>query len=283
MIGRCANVSSLEDRMMEDENFPDTRKLIGREGGRQGTEVMAEADRVPCGRLSSTKVRSCTGASELSLYVMPGKPLALSVPPRKLLSVTVFILSLGGTTSAAQLLQYKEPEEVLVKQYEKLRADGALLSPEGWARVSRLFERPRPYPANSEILLISSPGIIGRTSADGDRARVDTKWGDSCGTIDSHLRYKPMPVGGCIMTEEAFSLVFVHRPLHKLNGAQANDTGEWKIEAAPQTRAADIPAAIKYVEAMRNKSNDPAVQKNASQTIRALRRLRAACGVPNPC
>jgi hypothetical protein len=217
------------------------------------------------------------------LSVVTSKPLALPALLRRVLWATVFILSAGVTASTAQLLQYKEPEEALVKQYEKLRADGALLSAEGWARASRLFERPKPYPADSEILLISSPGIIGRTSADGDRARVETKWGDSCGTIDSHLRYKPVPVGGCIMTGEVFSLVFVHHPLHKLNGAQASDTGEWKIEDGPQTRAADIPAAIKYVEAARDKTDDPAVKKNAAETIRALRRLGVGCGIPNPC
>ena len=84
------------------------------------------------------------------------------------------------------------------------------------------------------------------------------------------------------MTEEAFSLVFIHHPLHKLNGAQASDTGEWKIEETPQTRAADIPAAIKYVEEMRDKSRDPVVQKNAVKTINWLKHLKAGCGVPNP-
>jgi hypothetical protein len=85
------------------------------------------------------------------------------------------------------------------------------------------------------------------------------------------------------MTEEVFLLVFIHHPLHKPNGAQASDTGEWKIEETPQTRAADIPAAIKYVEEMRDRSKDPVIQKNAIRTINSLKHLTTGCGVPNPC
>ncbi len=43
MIGRCANVASLEDRMIKDEILPDTAKLIAREGTRQGTEVITRS------------------------------------------------------------------------------------------------------------------------------------------------------------------------------------------------------------------------------------------------
>lgn len=216
---------------------------------------------------------------------MASKTRKSSAPLCKLLSATLFILSAGITTSSAQILQYKEPTEMLVKQYEKLRSDGALLSPEGWERASKLFKRPKPYPADSEILLITAPGIIGRDVADSDRARVGTKWGDSCGTIDSHLRYKPNPhpLEGCIMTEETFSLVFVHNPRFNVNGVQSSDVGEWKIEEAPQTRAADIPAAIRYLEKMRDQTIDPALRKNAVISIEALKHLSSGCGVPNAC
>ena len=193
----------------------------------------------------------------------------------QLLSATAFTLLAGTIASTAQILQYREPTEMLVKQYERLRADGALLSPEGWERTSKLFERPKPYPSDSEILLISPPGIIGRDTADGDRARVGTKWGDSCGTVDSQLRYKPMMPGvGCIMTEETFSLVFIHHPHAKV---QAGDVGEWKIDEAPRVRAADVPAAIKYVEKVREESKDPIIRSNADKTIAALKRLGHGC------
>jgi len=89
-----------------------------------------------------------------------------------------------------------------------------------------------------------------------------------------------MPGVGCIMTEETFSLVFIHHPHAKV---QAGDVGEWKIDEAPRVRAADVPAAIKYVQEMGGKSNDPVVKRNAARTIKALKRLTAACGVPNPC
>jgi hypothetical protein len=40
MIGRCANVTSLEDWILRDEKVPDISKVIGRGRSRQGTRVM---------------------------------------------------------------------------------------------------------------------------------------------------------------------------------------------------------------------------------------------------
>ncbi len=36
----------------------------------------------------------------------------------------------------AQVLQYKKPTEQLIKRYKRMVAEGALLSPDGWARAS---------------------------------------------------------------------------------------------------------------------------------------------------
>jgi hypothetical protein len=197
--------------------------------------------------------------------------------------LAILILSLCVVTGRAQILQNKKPTELVVKRYEKLVAEGALLTPEGWRRVSTFFEQTRDYPANSKIQLISLPGIIGEDSLNGDRAQVGTKWGDYCGTIDSNLRYVPDPLDhGCIMTEESFSLVLVHQGLAKRKGV-SGDPGEWKIEEAPSIRTAGIEAAIKYVEEARNRSNDPKIRRNADRTIAALRRLSSSCGTASAC
>jgi hypothetical protein len=192
------------------------------------------------------------------------------------------ILSLGVGASLAQVLEHKASTELLIKRYEKLVADGSLLTPQGWARASNLFERSDAYPADGEIQLISAPGIIGETQRNGDRAKVETKWGDFYGTIDSHLRYKPITPPVRVMLEESFSVVFVHQAGAKEDAP--GDSGDWLIEGPLRTRSADIPHALRYVERMRDQSNDPTIRRNADKTVTALKRLiTRGCGSASAC
>lgn len=189
-------------------------------------------------------------------------------------------LLLGAAVSPTQVLQHKKPTELLIKQYEKLAAEGSLLTPDGWSRASILFDRSDPYPPDGEIQLKSGPGVIGETQRSGDHAEVWTKWGDYYGTIDSYLRYKPPAPKGRIMLEESFSLVFVDRP-HG-GAVTAGSSGQWLIKGPLHTRSADIPHAIRYVEAMRDKSNDPVIRRNADKTITDLKRF-TGCGSASAC
>jgi len=182
--------------------------------------------------------------------------------------------------SPTQVLQYKRSTELLIKRYEKLVAEGSLLTPDGWSRASILFDRSDAYPADGEIQLISGPGIIAETQRNGDLAEVGTKWGDYYGTIDSHLRYKPPAPEGRIMLEESFSVVFVHRSPDA--AVTAGNSGQWLIKGPLHMRSADIRHAIRYVEGMRDQSNDPVIRRNAEKTITALKRF-TGCGSASAC
>jgi hypothetical protein len=197
----------------------------------------------------------------------------------KLLRGVIPIVFLGAA-SLSQIPKRKAPTELVIEPYEKYATDGSLLSLDGWARASKLFEQSNTYPADGVILLISAPAIIGETERNGDRAKVETKWGDYFGEIDSHLQYKPSPVRGAILLgADSFSLVFVHRR----TGA-VEDSGDWLIEGPLRTRSADIPHALRYVERMRDQSNDPTIRRNADKTITALKRLTASgCGSASAC
>ena len=174
--------------------------------------------------------------------------LVMADPSRLLVRVGRFslailpVLSLGVAVSLAQVLQHKKSTELLIKRYEKLVAEGYLLSPGGWVHTSRLFQRADAYPADGEILVISAaPGVIGETQRNGERAEVETKWGDYYGTIDLQLRYKPVENGGSIMLGESFSLVFVHQ--RRAEEVEPGNSGEWLIEGPLHARSADIPHA----------------------------------------
>jgi hypothetical protein len=190
-------------------------------------------------------------------------------------------VSTGGTGAGAQ--DYKEqlkPTERLVRRYEKLIAAGDLLTPAGWKSASQLFEKSNPYPPSGDIYVVSTGGAVGEDWVKGDRAQVETKWDDNYGTIDSDLRYKPPTPSGRIATIQMFSLVLTHAQTDGSgNGAPptASPMAEWKFEGDLHIRSATIPAAIKYVKQMRDRSTDPAIRKNADRTIAALKRLSIPC------
>lgn len=54
-------------------------------------------------------------------------------------------------------------------------ADGSLLSAAGWKRASAIFATSDPYPATSDIQIMSVGGSIGEDWVKGDHAQVDSR------------------------------------------------------------------------------------------------------------
>jgi hypothetical protein len=177
-----------------------------------------------------------------------------------------------------------KPTEKVVQQYEKVVAEGFLLTPEGWKHASRLWDSSDPYPKDGEIVVRSAGGSIGEDWVKGNRAQVETKWNDLYGRIDSALRYKPEgPNGEGIAMVQEFPLVCVTQPSLKDEPGSGGCAGEWKIAGPQQSRVATIPVAIRYVSEMRDKSTDPINRKNANRTIAILKRLTSGCGSASAC
>jgi hypothetical protein len=224
----------------------------------------------------------------LSFAVMADRPRRLlnSLTVMRQPPAPVLIVFLGIIAAAAQVPKsQKKPTELIVRRYEKFIADGSLLTPEGWKRASKLFDRSDAYPRNGEIWVVSTGGLVGEDWVKGDRAQVETKWNDSFGTIDSSLRLKPPGPRGSIMMGEIFSLVFIHHPSGTKGTGEVPEPavlGEWKIEG-PRMRTATIPVAIRYVTEMRDKSNDPVIRRNADKTIAALKGMGHGCGSASAC
>ena len=178
------------------------------------------------------------------------------------------------------------PTELLVQQYEKMVAEGSLLTPEGWKQASGLFDSSGPYPKDGEVVVRSAGGSIGEDWVKGDRAQVETKWNDLYGRINSALQYKPADLngGGIVMVQE-FSLVCVGQPSDagKVEAADLSCAGEWRLAGPQQFRVATIPVAIRYVSEMRDKSSDPMIRKNANRTIAILKNLTSGCGSASAC
>lgn len=58
---------------------------------------------------------------------------------------------------------------------------------------------------------------------------------------------------------------------------------EWKIEQPRMSRWTTVDKALEYVTMMREKTDDPVIQRNAEKTISALKHFRSACGNATAC
>jgi hypothetical protein len=219
---------------------------------------------------------------------MDRRPLRPSDQSRIRIQAVVLILSVSAVAAVAQAPQSNgKATERVVRQYERLIADGAFLTPEGWKKASRIFVRSNPYPKDGEVLLTSQAGLIGENWVRGDRAEAERKWTDFRGSIDSSLRYKPaMPTIDIIPAILDYSLVFTNRHVDIEEGGTTREvlgTWEWKIEGPQSERWATVEKAIIYVTEMRDKSDDPTVKRNAKRTIAILKRLEHPCGPGSAC
>ena len=192
-----------------------------------------------------------------------------------MVGLLVLMLCVAAVAQRTPRTNGKATEEV-VKRYQELIADGALLTPDGWKRAAKLHDSSNPYPENGVILLTSTGGAVGEMWVKGDRAEVQTMWTDSFGRIDSALRYMPEH-------SDAVGTIYVFH----LVRAKTESTGprEWKIEGPLRMRSATLDKAIEYVRRMREKSADPAIKKNADRTIAVLQNLKRerSCGSASAC
>jgi hypothetical protein len=199
--------------------------------------------------------------------------------------ISVIFLGVVSVTTQTPKSQGKPTEQVVV-HFEKLVANGAFLTPQGWKMAGALFAQWGPFPRAGEVSLTTVGGSVGETRVSDDQAQVETKWTDDLGKIDSTLRFKPPEIRSD-MTSYVFHLVYTNK--HRDIGAngetirEATGPWEWKIDGPVTTRWATVDRAIEYVEQMRDESDDPMIRQNADKTIAALKRLRTGCGNASAC
>lgn len=198
------------------------------------------------------------------------------------LRVVALIFCLTATPLIAQQHPPKKPlkpTEKVVVEYQKLVSSGALLTPEGWTRASNLFSKWTPYPKDSQITLIW-PGYVGEDSVRGDKAEVESKWGDRDGSIDSKLRYHPPEVE--VMTIFVYSLVYTEKVqwLGKDGRVVRESKVEpgWRIEGPFKNRVATARSVIPYLEKIAQETGDPVIKSNVEKTLKTLRHRTSGCG-----
>jgi hypothetical protein len=170
------------------------------------------------------------------------------------------------------------PEESLDRFY-KLINDGALLTPIGWRRAAKMFERESARPDEEVIYVVTGfPLGNGPMDVSGDQAVAYQKWVDDVGTIDSKFHFHTPPkeeleLEGVI---RIFRLVHTgrHWDLTADNRLEEIDGPiVWRLEGSLTTRMASRGAAIRYLNKKLDVITDPTLKANAERTIAILKGL----------
>jgi hypothetical protein len=161
---------------------------------------------------------------------------------------------------------------------------GELLTSEGWNRASALFTVPQPRPTNKPLFVVSNYYGINYYNVKENRAEIQMEYAD-CGQIDSALHYSPPQKTQAFKTSFQYRLVSVptYLMMYGSDGktlVEKKPTGAsaWQIEG-PQTEGppplpwTTVNTAIRYVLEMRDKATDPAIKKNADETLAKLKKL----------
>jgi hypothetical protein len=224
-------------------------------------------------------------------YSVGGKLDLRTLTMKKLAKATLFLaFAATGALTQSPATMPCLPKEA-VEQVWRLATQGELLTPEGWDKMARAyFVHPAPPvgsrvtlipPSGADILVVSNDWGVVDCALEGDTAKVAVEYRDA-GRIDRMLRFtrgkEPGPIGKSIML---YTLVFTpgHWETYKPDGkglevADIKTTPPaWQIKTPQGPSWTTINTAIRYVLEIRDKTADPAIKKNADETLANLLRL----------
>ncbi len=152
------------------------------------------------------------------------------------------------------------------------------MTPEGWRKAAIFFVHPGSPPQKKTIALTSGKYqcSAGERWVKGNQAEIANGCFD-LGRIDHALRYAPPdPRYYKIAVIYHLLLTDKHWEIGPDGVAEKQVTGPlaWRIENAEPIFWLTVETAIRYVTEMRDKTTDPAIKKNAEQTLAKLKKLR---------
>jgi hypothetical protein len=123
------------------------------------------------------------------------------------------------------------------------------------------------------VRIVSNYWGVEHSSVSNNTAEVDMGYADA-GTVDASLRYLPPPSAKYYKTGLIFHLVFAptHWTMFKEDGTREERIGpmEWQIKEPIGLPWTTVNTAIRYVLEKREKATDPAIRKNADETLARL-------------
>jgi len=176
------------------------------------------------------------------------------------------------------------PPSAVVSDFINLELKGTRLLSGGWRTAAPLFVRSGPPPSNPNIQIVSDEYEMVVRTISPTKARVDFDFTHFYGGLDPTLHFvRPAelgPDGGLVKDGLSVSLTLVLVETY----AQLEPGGEapremvtaptWRIETFQAGVLLDLPAAVRYVTQMREKTTDPVTKKNADATLAILGTLK---------
>jgi hypothetical protein len=173
------------------------------------------------------------------------------------------LLLLAGFTSGQNLVEQSPPKEVL-QEFVKMELEGARLKPEGRRNAEHLLVRPITALPDT-IDIVSDEFQIHETPPTKGSVKLDLYFPYFYGWLDSALRFKTAPhtARGNGLLREGINAAYVLVPAD----------GSWRIENPPSFTMISLATATRYVTEARNNTADPAIKKNALDTLAKLKKL----------
>jgi len=194
--------------------------------------------------------------------------------------LVVFGSLLASAQAPAPMASGKSPEE-LIEDLWKKATEGEFLTAEGRNRYSGYFVRTSAPYEGKVVRVVSNRWGLLPTRTSNTTAQVAVEYTDE-GTIDSELRYTPAPPSPFFKAAWMFHLALAptYAVMYKsdgkvITGKEEKETGlvAWQISDPQGPPFTTTNTAIRYVLEMRKKSSNPAVRRNADETLSKLLRL----------
>jgi hypothetical protein len=204
---------------------------------------------------------------------------------RAVIAVLILAATMFGQDAATTTQESNEPIQgksrtEVVDGLWRMATQGDLLTPDGWSKACGLFTTPIPFPGYTDVLVMSNDwGPAYEYQPKDGNTEVGLGY-INLGRVDSSLRYTPPPKTEFVKTAFLYHMVAVpaYLMMYGPDGktlVQKKSVGYrvWQIQGSPGTPWATVNTVIRYVLEMRRRTADPAIKRNADQTIARLLEL----------
>jgi hypothetical protein len=157
-------------------------------------------------------------------------------------------------------------------------ANSERLTTSGWKKCNVFFLHPG-LPPRDRVIGVMAGEIVGEATVKGDKAEVWTEF-DFLGKIYPTGRFSRSlggspPLKSPVPSSSKYRLILVDQ--HSNSGAgeaAGGGASRWKIEDFASDSMVTIDVAIRYLERLRDKSDNDDVKKNAERSIAELTALQ---------
>ncbi len=169
------------------------------------------------------------------------------------------------------------PKDV-VDQFVKMDVEGERLTPEGWRKADALFVKASEPPHSEVLIVIARHYAVSEATERKKNNTAEFYMGyEEVGHIDvASLRFSPSNSGMETRSFDKYTVVSgdVNREPAK-TAHEGNASSEWRINGTqPTAMHLTAATAMRYVTQMRDRTKDPAIEKNADQTLARLAPFR---------